>query len=89
MQRTLAAALLGLLLATPAVAQTTSQAPDWRQQLGGLLNGNQDRDKAVQQAYERGYERGRNDEMRQSSTNRQPHYDNRNYNQGRSDYYNR
>jgi len=61
------AILLGLTLATAttAVVQTTSaQAPDWKQQLGGLLTGNQDRDDAVRQAYERGYQRGRNDEAR-------------------------
>ena len=65
--RHLMAILLGLTLATAttAVAQTTStQAPEWRQTLGGLLNGNQDRDDAVRQAYERGYQRGRNDEAR-------------------------
>jgi hypothetical protein len=65
--RHLMAILLGLTLATAttAVVQTTSaQAPDWKQQLGGLLTGNQDRDDAVRQAYERGYQRGRNDEAR-------------------------
>jgi hypothetical protein len=69
--RHLIAILLGLTLATAttAVAQTTStQAPDWKQTLGGLLNGNQDRDDAIRQAYERGYQRGRNDEARQQGT---------------------
>jgi hypothetical protein len=73
--RHLIAILLGLTLATAttAVAQTTStQAPDWKQTLGGLLNGNQDRDDAVRQAYERGYQRGRNDEARQSQRTREP-----------------
>lgn len=65
MQRQLLAILLGLTLSSAAVAQTTPQAPDWKQTLGGLLNGNQDRDEAVRQAYERGYQRGRNDEARQ------------------------
>jgi hypothetical protein len=38
LQRPLLAILLGLTLAIPAGAQTTSpQAPDWRQTLGGLL----------------------------------------------------
>ena len=74
--RLLIALLLGLTLAgTAAVAQTTSQAPDWKQTLGGLLNGNQDRDDAVRQAYERGYQRGRNDEARMSQT-RSNSYDN-------------
>ena len=65
--RHLPALLVGLTLATAttAVVQTTwAQAPDWKQQLGGLLNGNQDRDEALRQAYERGYQRGRNDEAR-------------------------
>jgi hypothetical protein len=73
MRRPLLAILLGLTLAIPAGAQTTSQqAPDGRQPLGGLLNGDQDRDKAVRQAYERGYERGRSDEARQSQRYREP-----------------
>ena len=63
-QRTLLAAVIGLSLATPAV--TSAQAPDMRQSLGNLLTGNQERDNAVQQAYERGYQRGRTDEARQS-----------------------
>jgi hypothetical protein len=62
---------------------------DWRQSLGGLLNGDQDRDRALQQAYERGYERGRSDEMRQSRTSRQPSYDNGGYNQNRGNPYSR
>jgi hypothetical protein len=62
--RALLAALIGLTFATPAV--TSAQTPDTRQILGGLLTGNQDRDNAVQQAYERGYQRGRADEARQS-----------------------
>jgi hypothetical protein len=62
--RTLLAALIGLTFATPAV--TSAQTPDMRQTLGGLLTGNQDRDNVVQQAYERGYQRGRADEARQS-----------------------
>ena len=74
--RQLMAILLGLTLATAAtaVAQTTSaQAPDWKQTLGGLLSGNQDRDDAVRQAYERGYQRGRNDEARlQAQRTREP-----------------
>ncbi len=74
--RLVMALLLGLTVAgTTAVAQTTSQSPDWKQTLGGLLNGNQDRDNAVRQAYERGYQRGRNDEARMSQ-NRGSSYDN-------------
>jgi hypothetical protein len=64
MQRALLATFIGMTFATPAVV--SAQAPDMRQTLGGLLTGNQDRDDAVQQAYERGYQRGRADEARQS-----------------------
>ena len=68
MYRHLIAILAGLVLTTAAVPQATAQqAPDWKQTLGGLLNGNQDRDDAVRQAYERGYQRGRNDEARQQA----------------------
>ena len=68
MYRHLIAILAGLTLTTAAISQTTAQqAPDWKQTLGGLLNGNQDRDEAVRQAYERGYQRGRNDEARQQA----------------------
>jgi hypothetical protein len=85
MQRIPLAAFIGLMLATPTV--TSAQAPDIRQALGSLLTGNQERDNAVQQAYERGYQRGRNDEARQR-TYREP--GNRNgYNQDRRDYYDR
>ena len=63
-QRALLATLVGLTFATPGM--TSAQAQDMKQVLGGLLTGNQDRDNAVQQAYERGYQRGRQDEARQS-----------------------
>lgn len=89
MQRALLTALIGLALAAPAVAQTSAQAPNWRQELGGLLTGNQDRDSAVQQAFERGYQRGRDDEARQSGRLRQPGSDNGGYNRDRGGYYNR
>jgi hypothetical protein len=55
--------------------------------LGGLLNGNQDRDQALQQAYERGYQRGRNDEARQ--VQRQPYGGGNSYDRDRGSYYNR
>jgi hypothetical protein len=64
MQRALLATLVGLTFATPAA--TSVQAQDMKQVLGGLLTGNQERDDAMQQAYERGYQRGRADEARQS-----------------------
>lgn len=84
MQRYLLPTLIGLTLASAAVAQTTPQAPDWKQTLGGLLNGNQDRDEAVRQAYERGYQRGRTDEARQMQRSRDPR--NTPYNDGGSSY---
>ena len=54
------ASLTGLLLATPAA----SQAQNVQQLLGGLLTGNQTQDKALRDAYERGYRHGREDEAR-------------------------
>ena len=82
MQRMLLATVIALTLALPAVA--SAQSPDMRQMLGGLLTGNQDRDSAVQQAFERGYQRGRADEARQSR--RAP--DNGGYYQDRGGSYN-
>jgi len=41
----------------------------------------------VQEAYERGYQRGRNDEARQSRTNRPPGNLNGSYNPDRGGYY--
>lgn len=77
MMRSVAVVLIGLTLSTVAVAQSTSnQAPDWKQTLGGLLSGNQDRDEALRQAYERGYQRGRTDEARLQQS-RQPRDDGR------------
>jgi hypothetical protein len=64
LQLALLATLVGLTFSTPGM--TSAQAQDVKQVLGGLLTGNQDRDNAVQQAYERGYQRGRADEARQS-----------------------
>jgi hypothetical protein len=90
--RHLVAILLSLTLATAttAVAQPTlAQAPDWQKTLGGLLTGNQDRDDAVRQAYERGYQRGRNDEARQQRTREpqnRPYDDRSGYYRDRSGY---
>lgn len=60
MRNAAAAALLGLILATPAVAQV----PDVKQLLQGLTTGNQNQDQALRDAFERGYQRGRQDEAR-------------------------
>lgn len=89
MQQVLVAILVSLAFAVPAVAQTSSQAPDWRQAVGNLLTGNQDRDNAVQQAYERGYRRGRDDEARQARPYQQPRYDNGRYDRDRDGSYSR
>ena len=58
-------AVLGLALAGPASAQ----APDVGQLLQGLTSGNQNQDRAVHEAFERGYQKGRQDEARMSRSN--------------------
>ncbi len=60
MRYAVAAAFLALALATPAAAQ----APNVQSLLGGLLTGNQNQDQALRDAFERGYQRGRQDEAR-------------------------
>jgi hypothetical protein len=61
MQRTILATLFALALAGPA----TAQAPNVQQLLQGLTTGNQGQDQALRDAFERGYQRGRQDEARQ------------------------
>jgi hypothetical protein len=64
MRRTIiAATLLGLAFASSASAQ----APNVQQLLGGLLTGNQNQDQALRDAFERGYQRGRQDEAKQQA----------------------
>jgi hypothetical protein len=66
MQRIIVAILLlGLSMARPAVAQ----APNVQQLLQGLTTGNQGQDQALRDAFERGYQRGRQDEARQQRSN--------------------
>jgi predicted secreted protein len=79
--RSIAVILLGLTLVTGTTVVAQAQAPDWRQAVGELLNGNHDRDDAVRQAYERGYRRGRDDEARASQGRalRDDRYDRRGY----------
>jgi Ni/Co efflux regulator RcnB len=75
--RRIAIAILGVALATPALAQ----APNWQQSLQGLVTGNQNQDDALRQAYQRGYQRGRDDEsraMRRADTRPNDRYDNGN-----------
>ncbi len=60
MQRTVVAILLGLSLVGPAAAQV----PNVQQLLQGLTGGNQGQDQAMRDAFDRGYQRGRQDEAR-------------------------
>ena len=68
--RTTGAILITLGLAMPAVALAQS-APGWQQTLGGMLTGNQNQDNALREAYQRGYQRGRNDEAQALQANNQ------------------
>lgn len=58
MQRIVVTTLVGLGLAGPAAAQV----PNVQQLLQGLTTGNQGQDQALRDAFERGYQRGRQDE---------------------------
>jgi hypothetical protein len=60
MHRIIAATALGLLVSSPLAAQT----PDISKMLQGLTTGNQNQDQALRDAFERGYQRGRQDEAR-------------------------
>lgn len=65
MSPTTMATFAGLLLAGPLfVLPATAQIPNVQQLLQGLLSGNQDQDRALRDAFERGYQRGREDEAR-------------------------
>ncbi len=66
MPRILAATVLGLALAGPAAAQ----GPNVQQLLQGLTTGNQGQDQALHDAFERGYQRGRQDEARLQKSDR-------------------
>ena len=66
MQRIVVATFLGLALAGPAAAQGSSV----QQLLQGLTTGNQGQDQALRDAFERGYQRGRQDEARQHRPDR-------------------
>lgn len=77
MRNFIAATLLGLAFATPAGAQV----PDVGRLLQGLTNGNQGQDQALRDAFERGYQRGRQDEARlrhSGSSGGDSRYDRRN-----------
>jgi hypothetical protein len=66
--------LLGATLALPVTAHAQS-APGWQQTLQGLFTGNQSQDDALRQAYQRGYQRGRDDEARALQANNRPRRD--------------
>jgi hypothetical protein len=62
-------AILGsALIAPPSLAQ--QQPSGVQNALQGLLSGNQSQDRAVRDAYERGYQRGRQDEARMTRSTR-------------------
>jgi hypothetical protein len=73
MQRTVLATLVGLAFASPVMAQ----APNVQQLLQGLTTGNQGQDQALRDAFERGYQRGRQDEARQQRPDRGSDHSNR------------
>jgi hypothetical protein len=60
--------MFGAALAIPVMAQAQS-APGWQQTLQGLMTGNQGQDDSLRQAYQRGYQRGRDDEARAMQAN--------------------
>ena len=59
--------LLGAALAIPVMVHAQS-APGWQQKLQGLVTGNQSQDNSLREAYQRGYQRGRDDEARAART---------------------
>jgi hypothetical protein len=63
-------AVFGLLLIVPAAAQS----PNVQQLLQGLMTGNQGQDQALRDAFERGYQRGRQDEARMHRSDRREGY---------------
>lgn len=74
--RTRGAILIAVGLAMPAMAFAQSGS-GWQDKLGGLLTGNQNQDNSLQQAYQRGYQRGRNDEAQALQANNNQGYGNR------------
>jgi hypothetical protein len=85
MQRYLMIAGLGLALTIPAALPAMAQSPNVQQLLKGLTTGDQSHDKAVRDAFERGYQRGRQDEARQMA-DRSSRRGNEDYRRGSSDY---
>ncbi len=68
--KVLGGAAVAVMLAFPVAGQ----AQDMQRMLGGLLTGNQNQDQAIRDAYERGYQKGRQDEARMARTARNDNY---------------
>ncbi len=66
MRMLLAATCFGLLAISPVEAQV----PNVQQLLQGLTTGNQGQDQALRDAFERGYQKGRQDEAQMRSSDR-------------------
>lgn len=76
-----AGALLALVITVPA----SSRAQNVPQMLQGLMTGNRDQDDALRNAYERGYQKGRQDEAMLSRRSRRERPDDRGYPDRRND----
>jgi hypothetical protein len=68
--------VVALALALPAAA-SAQQSPNVGQMLQGLMTGNQGQDQALRDAFERGYQRGREDEARRADRSTGRHDDDR------------
>lgn len=66
------AAAIAMAAATQAVATPVGAEGNPQQLLQGLLSGNQGQDQAVRDAFERGYQRGRQDEARRQGDHSNP-----------------
>ncbi len=73
--------LVAAMTVIPVMAQAQS-APGWQQTLQGMFTGNQTQDNALRQAYQRGYERGRDDEARAMQANNRHRRDEGRYGAG-------
>jgi hypothetical protein len=60
--RIVGAMMIGATLMLPVAAAQAQSAPGWQQTLQGLMTGNQNQDQSLREAYQRGYDRGRQDE---------------------------
>jgi hypothetical protein len=67
--------VVALALALPAAS--AQQSPNVGQMLQGLMTGNQGQDQALRDAFERGYQRGREDEARRADRSTGRHDDDR------------